>query len=158
MTGSTQVICDQPTKCETAPRDAIRRKHHRFILGLAIFAVVMSFVLEVVPEGRVAVHGFEQWPLPHSCYARMLFDRGCPGCGLTRGFIHLAHGRLSESLAVNRVGWTIALATLLQIPYRIIALRSETGTPLGTLWPRAIGWTILVLLFSNWCYELLSTV
>lgn len=128
--------------------------HHRFVLGLSILIIVMSFLLVVVPEGRVAFRGFESRPLPHTCSVRVMFGYGCPGCGLTRGFIHLANGRWDESLAVHRLAWLMALATLLQVPYRLAALYGPDPAPLGRLWPRAFGWTLVGLLLANWLYGL----
>ena len=96
------------------------------------------------------------WPLPESCPARSLLHIECPGCGLTRSFIHLAHGDWRASWNVHRVGWFLALAVVLQIPYRLVALRSDSGLPLGTSFPKLFGTLLIVLLLVNWLINLIS--
>jgi Protein of unknown function (DUF2752) len=68
------------------------RARHRDVLVVSLTAVVMAFVLVEVPGGRVAVRGLTGYPLPPSCFTRTAFGLKCPGCGLTRSFIHLAEG------------------------------------------------------------------
>lgn len=56
------------------------------LAALAVFAVV--------PVGLVE-HG------PVLCIFRNLFGVRCPGCGLTRAFACLMHGRLADAWAYN---------------------------------------------------------
>jgi hypothetical protein len=138
---------DPPSKGDPANG---RKTHHRLILLLSGCVLLLSFLLEVVPEGRVAIRGFEAYPLPHSCSMRLLFGQGCAGCGMTRGFIHLANGRLHESLAVHRLAWLFFAALLVQFPYRLAALWRGEPHPLGKRWPALCGWALLGLLLVNW--------
>jgi Protein of unknown function (DUF2752) len=131
-----------------------RRQHHRVVLGICCFALAMSFLLQVIPEGRVAFRGFESYPLPHTCAMRIVLHRNCAGCGMTRGFIYLAHGRLRESLAVHPLAWLFFAAMLLQFPYRIAALRWDKPYPLGKRWPAVCGWSLIGLLLLTWCVRL----
>lgn len=125
-------------------------RRHAVMLVVSSLALLLSCVLEVAPEGSVAVPGFESYPLPPACSVRLLFDSRCPGCGLTRGFIHLAHGRLTESLAVHRLAWLLFVVVLLQIPYRLIALVGDNPAPLGRRFPTICGFTLAALLLINW--------
>src|SRR3954451_13166998 len=43
----------------------------------------------------------------------------------------------------HRVGWVLALAVLLQVPYRLLGLRSKEGAPLGRLAPRLFGYFLI---------------
>ncbi|MEZ4235948.1 MAG: DUF2752 domain-containing protein [Myxococcota bacterium] len=57
-------------------------------------------------------------PIPVMCTFRRLTGWSCPGCGLTRSFVFLAHGRFAAAWVMNPLGpfgfaWVIA-----QIPYR----------------------------------------
>ena len=129
---------------------AARFRRHVEMLVVAGAVVVLAFFLEVHSDQRVAFSLFPAWPLPETCPSRSLFHIDCPGCGLTRSFIYLAHGDWAASLAIHRVGWLMALAVVWQFPYRIVALRSQTGAPLGNSVPKLFGWLLIVALIANW--------
>lgn len=129
---------------------------HREMLMIAIFVVVCSFSFKVV-DGRQVV--FRWWPslvVPETCGSRQWFGVECPGCGLTRSFIYLAQGDLERSLAVNRVGWVMALSVLLQFPYRIAALRTNKPVlpPLLCKW---FGNGLIAMLILNWTWNQFQT-
>jgi len=112
--------------------------------------LLLSFAMEVVPDKKVALAWLPDRPLPHVCVSRRVLGVTCPGCGLTRSFIHLAHGRWSQSLAVHRLGWLIALIVAAQLPYRLVALARRGHTGLSY---RVVDVTCLILvglLLLNW--------
>ena len=126
----------------------------RTILTLAVLVVTAAFMLDVEENGvRLAV-----WPglmLPESCLSRTLVGIDCPGCGLTRSFVHLAEGNLSESLTSNRVGWLFAFATVVQVPIRFWALRR--GRPaLSNGVQAALAATLIALLVANWLWNMIG--
>ncbi len=82
--------------------------------------------------------------------SRQWFGLNCPGCGLTRSLIHLAHGDWQASMAMHRLGWMMAAAILLQFPYRISCLRHGHISPLGTRLPKWFGYTLICSLVANW--------
>jgi len=135
---------------------ARRFRQHRDMLVAAAAVVGLAFLLEVHSDQRVAFSALPGCPLPETCPARTLLHVECPGCGLTRSFIHLAHGDWRASWNIHHVGWFLALATVLQIPYRLIALRSHSGLPLGTSFPKFFGTLLVVLLIVNWLINLVS--
>jgi len=113
--------------------------------------VLLAFSMEVVAGGqRVAFVGLLDYPLPHSCMSRSLFGVPCPGCGLTRSFIYLAHGDWRSSLAMHRLGWLMALAVVLQFPYRIASLAYPGREVLGTAAPKIFVYLLIALLTVNW--------
>ncbi|MDB5333293.1 MAG: hypothetical protein JWP03_4444 [Phycisphaerales bacterium] len=118
------------------------------MLIIAGITIALAFSLRVVQGDRVAFWFLPQHPLPQTCGSRALFGMDCPGCGLTRSFVFLAHGHWNAALHVHRVGWVLALATVLQIPYRIIALR--TGYILPAPIARNISRGLIILLIGNW--------
>ena len=61
----------------------------------------------------------------------MIFETGCPGCGLTRGTIYFANGRLVESFAMHPLAWMFSLLILAQIPYRLTCLVRANPAPAG---------------------------
>jgi len=126
-----------------------------WILASSLAVVLCAFVLVIQDGERVAVRWFPGYPLPHSCMARTMFGGSCPGCGLTRSFIHLAQGDVAGSLAMHRIGWMIALAVVLQFPYRGYALLRDRNSPIGNRLPTIFSYTLIVALIGNWLIGLL---
>jgi hypothetical protein len=83
------------------------------------------------------------------CASRLLFDFPCPGCGLTRSFVQLAHRDLRGAFAEHRLGPALALLFALQIPYRLALLaRRREFLPRGTR--DAVMWVLVLLVVANW--------
>lgn len=128
----------------------IMRERHRFMLGLSIIVIVAALLLRVGDSGHVQPKWLPNLPLPVMCGSRAFFGIECPGCGLTRSFVALAGGDLDESLAFHRIGWVLALAVVLQIPYRLFLLRElRFGVP-ERKWPELFGRALIFLLIGNW--------
>jgi hypothetical protein len=123
---------------------------------MAIAALTASFLLRVRPDEKIELSFLQGWPAPELCQSRAWFGWECPGCGLTRSFIYLAHGDIAASLAVHRVGWLLALLVVLQVPYRLWAMRTVDGEPLGTLVPWVVAWSLVVLLIANWIAKIVA--
>jgi hypothetical protein len=146
-----------PVRAEVDREEAAtrsRRRRHREMLLIALAATFLPFVLDVLPNQRVAFRGLRQFPLPETCMARSVFGVSCPGCGLTRSFIYLARGDWQHALALHRLGWLLAAAVLLQFPYRLYALRRgnlSVGQYAAARW---FGYTLLALLVGNWLWDL----
>jgi Protein of unknown function (DUF2752) len=145
--------CDAAATCDGS---ATRFRAHRDMIVVALAVVMATFALEVTSDQRVALRFLPGAALPETCGSRSLLGVDCPGCGLTRSFVHLAHGRWKASWNVHRVGWLMALAVILQFPYRILALRSADGMPMGTSTPKLFGTLLIVVLVLNWLMDLIS--
>lgn len=141
-----------------APATDSKGRRHRDVLLISLAVVALAFLLEVRTDQRVFLRGFPELPLPEMCLSRSWLHVECPGCGLTRSFVYLAHGHWSESWHVHRFGWLLALTVAAQIPYRLVALRTGNAAPLGTTFPRIFGWTLIALLAINWLMKLLSSL
>lgn len=96
---------------------------HLLILGLVLMALVGSFVLQpcqdlglCLPVPVVDV----QVKLPETCMSQRILGISCPGCGLTRSFVALAHGDPRTAYWFNPMGPVLFVVFVLQIPYRII--------------------------------------
>jgi hypothetical protein len=133
-----------------------RRSRHRQMLFIAAAVVVLSLLLEVRPDQRVQFGLLPGLPMPETCFSRSVFHVPCPGCGLTRSLICLAHGDLRGSLAMHRLGWLMALAVLLQFPYRIAALVRHDDAPLGVVVPRWFSRLLIAGLIGNWVVGIVS--
>src|SRR3954469_14174561 len=97
-------------------------RRHREALVVASVIVIGSFVLTAYPNGRVGLVGQPALLLPPLCWAQQWFGISCPGCGLTRSFIYLAHGDFEASWQVHRLGWLVAALVVVQFPYRLYSL------------------------------------
>jgi hypothetical protein len=126
------------------------------MLAVAIVTVVAAFLMQVRSDDRVAPRFFANLPLPPTCLSREWFGVKCPGCGLTRSFVDLAHGDWQASWVHHRLGWLLALTVLFQIPYRILSLRRPTPPLLGDLLPKVFGYTLIAALICNWALEMLE--
>lgn len=127
---------------------------HGWILLVACGIVLAAAMLEVLPDQRVAVKGLRRYPLPNACQARATLGVKCPGCGLTRSFVHLAHGDWQSSVQTHRLGWLMAAVVLFQIPYRALAMQGR-AFPLFS--PRTVTMLTAVLaalLAGNWLYDI----
>ena len=120
------------------------------MLAFACGVLVLSLLLQVRSDDHAAFVFLPDWPIPSSCPSQTIFHVDCPGCGLTRSLIYLAHGDWQHALAKHRLGWLLALAVVLQIPYRLAALLGRNRLPLGKRFPKLFGMALIVALIGNW--------
>jgi Protein of unknown function (DUF2752) len=125
------------------------------VLGLVAVAVLAaSFCLQVLPDGeRVSIRSASDATLPPVCISRTYLGIKCPGCGLTRSFVHLAHGDPLASFHSHRLGWLLFALTLAQIPYRLHLLFRPGKSQALLLFARWAGRVLIVLLLANWLGE-----
>jgi uncharacterized protein DUF2752 len=139
-------------------RPRLARRRHLDMLLFAAVAVVLAFAVRVRADQRVELHWLPDYPAPEMCAWRTWTGLDCPACGLTRGFIRLAEGDCSAALALNRTSLLLAVAVLLQFPYRLLVLcGSSFGRRLSeSPWPNAFGWLLIAALIGNWLLRLLG--
>ena len=102
-----------PSTLRAAPQDAT---FHWVLLGISAGVLLLAFVLNT--RETTVVVPFLNRPLPELCTLRRLTGLSCPGCGLTRCFIALAHGDLAAAWQLNPAGiWLFAIVTA-QLPWR----------------------------------------
>ena len=143
-----------PIAPEPAPA-GVSHKDSRFLLNASIFVVVMAYLLTIRPDGRVAFFFAPGLPLPDTCPSRLLANIDCPGCGLTRSTISLAHGHWRESLAFNPVGTVLAVLIVLQIPYRIMLMKHGRCPGVPAIVERVTPYLLIAGLLGNWIVRLL---
>ena len=59
---------------------------------------------------------------PVICPLRAVSGFPCPGCGLTRAFAALSHGRISEAVALNAVSVPLFAGVVLALPLLLLEL------------------------------------
>jgi hypothetical protein len=65
---------------------------------------------------------------PVVCPFRLLTGLPCPGCGLTRAWVYLAHGQWRDSLVANPFGVVLA-ALLVALAVAVVAARVRRVPP-----------------------------
>ncbi len=135
---------------DQATLSPVRYKRHRFMLIVACVIVVSALVFRVPSNDRVELAGIEGLPMPSMCLSKSMFGIDCPGCGLTRSLLCFFQGNIANSVALHRVGWIMAVAVVLQFPYRIWALVRKQDYPLGERLPTVFGFFLIFLLIGNW--------
>jgi len=131
---------------------------HWALLAISAAVLLLALVLRVHGEDRVAVP-LGVGTLPEVCSYKLLFDSDCPGCGLTRCFISLAHGNVVRAWKFNPAGVYLFLVVLFQVPYRSLQLwrmrRGQRELNLGRLSGIALGVLVAALLIQ-WAVRLLG--
>ena len=141
---------------DNAASTSARQSRHRIMLVAACCVVLLSLVLRVCADQRVEFVLLPGLPMPEMCWSRSLFGCRCPGCGLTRSVVYLAHGDWRASLAMHRLGIIMALSILAQFPYCTAGIYWKKDYPLGQRFAGLFGWTLIFLLLGNWLYEVLT--
>ena len=98
-----------------------------FVLGLCAAILLAAALMSPSPDA-VGLFGVD---IPVVCGMRRLTGLGCPGCGLTRSFVFLGHGRVAEAFQMNWLGPPLFLAVLLQVPWRIYRIARGRGGGAG---------------------------
>lgn len=138
------------------------RFEHALILGLCLCCIVGASLLHGSPDGRVwlpvtFIHS--EVPLPDVCWSRRLLGVSCPGCGLTRSFVAMAHGRFGQALDFNLMGPFLYLLCWSQIPYRLIEIAGILRS--SALWGRvnryanAVTWAMGGGFIVTWVWRMI---
>ena len=127
------------------------------IAGSIIFlSCVLSPASKSSQDDRVTILGFKT---PVLCLHRLVYDRPCAGCGLTRSFVSFAHGDIESSCKYHKLGIPLFIVVLLQIPLRLHLLRVGISgyTPFvkKMIWIPAVICTLALII--NWLIFLYQT-
>ena len=154
------VTTESGTLDEPVDHVTLRRKHHRNLLIVCTLVLVLAVTLQTRSDQRVEFAWLPGLPMPETCASRSVFDVECPGCGLTRSFIALAAGDFPEAFQLNRTGWMLAAALLIQFPYRLYLLHHIRTRGLPEPVPEwlklAFSWTLIAALIGNWALKILG--
>jgi len=124
-----------------------------FLISLAMIS--LPFLLNGKADSEEISLG--RYKLPPMCISKMC-GAECPGCGMTRAFVHLTHGRLEHSFSSNRVGLLLYAFFVIQVPFRFYLYRRPAARQAN--WARRLqvytGSLVLAALVINWLLRLIS--
>lgn len=100
-------------------------------------------------DDRVTLFGFKT---PVLCAHRLIFNKPCAGCGLTRSFVSFAHGDIEAAYSYHRLGIPLFILVIIQIPIRLYLLRTGSKGYTSFVKKLIVYPTILVIiaLLINW--------
>lgn len=134
-----------------------RSRSHEFprwvVLGLCLSVIFLSMTFSLGSEPGQVMLPLLNLPLPPLCQLKTWTGIDCPGCGLTRSFVALAHGQWRDSFRLNPAGpvWFAFIA--LQIPYQAWQLRrvscGKSPVDLGR-WGEGFIYAALATLILQW--------
>lgn len=90
-----------------------------------------------------------------SCSFKGLTGLPCPACGSTRSIVHLAHGELLSSLAMNPLASIGIIGAVLFLLYSVLTLAFDKPRFCMALTEReknAVRAGVIVLVLANWSY------
>jgi hypothetical protein len=123
-----------------------RKKSHQRMLVLALFVILTAALLPRPSNDKLIIKGFQ---IPELCILKRSIGVECPGCGLTRSFVSMAHFDWLKASTFNRVGPLFFLLVAAQIPYRSLVLRVPGLQLTSRKWSVSLP-IIAALLVINW--------
>lgn len=122
------------------------RLFQRVALGWVVapaFILLASCVLQVGERRKVVVPWLNV-ALPETCALYSRFGIDCPGCGLTRSFIHIAHADPLAAWRLHPLSWLLFAFVAAQIPLALAHVRGSRSAWLKQL-TRANEWALVAL-------------
>ncbi|MBI1345101.1 DUF2752 domain-containing protein [bacterium] len=116
----------------------------RWSLMLCSLALLAGFLLAAALEPDPRGYGTHQRLGLPECSFQMLFNRPCPGCGMTTSFAHFVRGHWRQSFAANPAGWLLAITCAGIIPW------CWWSAYRGCLWLVSDPWKTSALLMGTW--------
>jgi hypothetical protein len=148
---------DGPLRREAARASAAR--YHRTFLIVSLAVVIVSALLGHTGDGRVKL------PLvgvvaPSFCFWRQTTGVDCPGCGLTRCFVAMAHADWARAWHFHPMGMVLFVVMLAQLPYRAVQLRRLARGQDELRHPAldAILWLLVAGFFVQWLLKISGLV
>ncbi len=104
------------------PRSSRADRFFHWLFLMLSFAVLAISATLRVRNGQQIEVPIVNAALPGLCVYKTWFGVDCPGCGLTRCFVSLAHGRVLDAWHFNPAGILVFCLMIGQLPYRAIQL------------------------------------
>lgn len=98
----------------------LRHLGHGLWLGGPLCVMFLAATMSVGPGRTVSLPWIGAFPETCTLHTQLGID--CPGCGLTRSFIHLAHGRIQAAWSLNPIAPFMFAYLAWQIPLALVSL------------------------------------
>lgn len=136
----------------TAKQKDRDRFHYVILTLLSLLVVGVARYLNPAGSGQ-GTH--EQLGLP-PCTFHLLTGHGCPGCGLTTSFAHLARGHLASAFHSNPVGVLLFTTIVLFVPYFVyrIIRPAPIDDLLTSRWLSRALVALMIVMFLTWIVRL----
>jgi hypothetical protein len=132
---------------------------HVLFLSMASVVLLMSCLMRSDGRSQVFLPGFQS-AIPSMCSTRVLTGIDCPGCGLTRAFISISHGKFHQAWKFNPASFAVYSFVAMQIPWHAIQLgrifRRRRPLESSLVYLAPIG--LVVVLMVNWLIKLPSMI
>jgi hypothetical protein len=139
------------TLFEPAPRDSIRWQPTYFLVWLIV--TVIGLCLRPDPSG----HGTHQELGLPPCPSALLFDRPCPGCGLTTSWSAFLHGQWRFAFEAHPLGPLLYLGFTVSAILAIYGYKTRQSLMLNSIpMSRFLG-TCAVIFFVFGMYRMATT-
>ena len=121
-----------------------------------LVCVALAALMNVGDDRRVYLPGSSA-PVPELCMLYSRWGIDCPGCGLTRTFIHMAHGQWVSAWQTNPVGILVFVFACLHIPMGAAQVIFRMRNSFVESWGKWNDWCIaglLIALLLQWAMRL----
>jgi uncharacterized protein DUF2752 len=130
--------------------------YHVILLSLSVIVLLLAFIFSIRGQTQVVVP-LARLPLPELCMMRRMTGLDCPGCGMTRCFIALAHGDVASAWSYNPAGLWLFAIVVFQVPFRLVQLgrirRRQPEIVLSGVTQIVLG-TFAAALLAQWALRL----
>ena len=122
MTSKNHILIHCPQWSSNSPP---QRLSYWLWLAGSFAVLLLSWIMSIGDGRQVVLPGVGV--LPEICTLHTRFGVDCPGCGLTRSFIHLAHGNLRAAWTLNPIGLLLFVFVASQIPLVLNLMWSQAA-------------------------------
>ena len=154
QTSATQV--DQAILPAKPPRK-VHVSYQWFMLLGSVAVLAAAALLRLEPGGKVEMPGAGR--LPALCMWKQAVGINCPGCGLTRAFVAIAHGQWTAAWQFNGASPFIFALVAYQIPFRAVQIwRLRCGKREYAHSPMLIAllaWGAVAALLAQWAWRMM---
>jgi hypothetical protein len=163
MTSDDSAVIDaqlvRPSTAEAAGLASARRRNEWSTFWFAVAILAASFLLECGSDGRIRIPWVEV-ALPGVCWSKRCLGLDCPGCGMTRCFVSLAHGDVAAAAKYHPFGIVLFVLVAVQIPYRLLKLRrlAQGRDPWDHPLLDAVLWVVAAGLLGQWILRLCGVI
>lgn len=130
---------------------------HLVFLLMSAAVILCSVLMTSEGETTVRVPGVP-FQMPETCMSKRVWGIDCPGCGLTRSFISMSHGKFSRAISFNPAGPIVYLFVLIQIPWHVYQMFRlwKLRRPVESVWLYSGLFLISAAVLIQWIWRLCS--